>query len=301
MAVQHGARPAGFDALWDETAAELAAVPPDITMRRSPLRSTDRVDAFEVSYASIGGVRIAGWLCVPTGDTARPAVALYPGYGGSLSVPRPWAEAGYAALQISPRGHHRSDDVVAPGFPGLMTHGIESPSTYVYRGMYADCWRAIDVLLVRPEVDRRRIAVSGGSQGGALALVTAAMRPEVAAAAADVPFLTGIRDALRLGRSYPYDEVRDHLRLHPHDEERVLATLDHVDTLYFADRIGVPVLLSVGLQDDICPPATAHALRDRLGAACELAPYPDAGHEGGGFTHACRKLAWLASHLDPAR
>ena len=270
-------RPADFDQFWDETRAELASIPADLRYEPEPLRSNDTVETYAVRFTSLGGARIFAWLCVPRG----------------------WAALGYAALQVSPRGHHRSDGEIAPGFPGYMTAGIEDPRTYVYRGAYCDVWRAVDVLLDRPEVDRARIGVTGGSQGGALSLVAAAGRPEIVAVAADVPFLTGIRDSLRLGGSYPYEEIKDYLRLRPEAEARVLATLDYVDTLNFADRITVPTLLSAGLSDDVCPPETAYALYNRLRGPRDIRSYPYTGHEGGGLSHLLLKQAWLAVHLAP--
>jgi cephalosporin-C deacetylase len=146
-------------------------------------------------------------------------------------------------------------------------------------------------------VDKARIGVTGGSQGGALSLIAGAGRPEVRAIAADVPFMTSIRDALKLGSSYPYEEVKDYLRLQPTYEEKALATLDYFDTVNFADQIKAPTLLSIGLRDDICPPQTGYALYNRLSCPKELRVYPDAGHEGGGFVHAQLKTEWLGQQL----
>ena len=293
-------RPADFDQFWDATLSELQSVPPDVTCEADALRSSDTVETLAVRFTSLGGARIFAWLCVPRGRTDCPGLLLPPGYSGSPSVPRAWAGNGYAALQVSPRGHHRSDAEVTPGFPGYMTHGIEDPGSYIYRGAYCDMHRATDVLLSRPEVDRRRLGVSGGSQGGALALIAAALRSEYRAVAADYPFLTGIRDSLRLGSSNPYEEVKDYLRQHPDQVDQVLNTLDYIDTLNFADRITVPTLISVGLSDDVCPPETAYALLNRLPSPeKEIRAYPYAGHEGGGLPHGLVKETWLAAILKP--
>jgi cephalosporin-C deacetylase len=292
-------RPTDFDQFWDQTRAELASTPADLRYEPEPLRSNDAVETYAVRFSSLGGARIFAWLCLPRARSACPGLILPPGYSGVPGVPRAWAALGYAAVQVSPRGHHRSDGEVAPGFPGYMTAGIQDPRTYVYRGAYCDIWRSVDVLLDRPEVDRARIGISGGSQGGAFSLIAAAGRPEIAAVAADVPFLTGIRDSLRLGSSYPYEEIKDYVRQRPEAEVQVLTTLDYVDTLNFADRIAVPTLLSAGLSDDVCPPETAYALYNRLGCARDIRAYPYTGHEGGGLSHLLVKQAWLAAHLAP--
>ena len=291
-------RPHDFDAFWDAARAELARIPLSLEIQRSALRSTPEVDVHEVRFASLGGVRLFGWLArANDGPARRPGLIVYPGYSGSPGIPRAWAKAGYVALQLSPRGHHLSDAEVDPGFPGLMTSGIDEPTSYVYRGMYCDVWRAADVLLGQEDVDPARVGVTGGSQGGALSLVAAAGRREVVACAADVPFLTGIRDSLRFGGSYPYEEIKDYLRLQPEKQERVLNTLDYVDTLNFVDGIGAATLISVGLRDDVCPPHTAFALFSRLRGEKELKEYPDGAHEGGGFLHGQYKERWLAERL----
>lgn len=292
-------RPGDFDRFWDNTRADLAKIPMSLTVERSTLRSTPEVDTYEVTFASLGGCEVFAWLCVPAGTSGRPGLVVYPGYSGSPSVPRFWAKIGYVVLQLSPRGHHMSDSAFNPGFPGLMTSGIDDKATYAYRGIYCDAWRAVDVLLSRPEVDATRIGVTGGSQGGALSLIAGAGRPEVKAIASDVPFMTSIRDALRLGNSYPYEEIKDFLRLQPSYEQRVLETLDYFDTVNFAERITAPTLLSVGLRDDICPPQTGYALYNKLTCPKELRVYPDAAHEGGGFVHAQLKQEWLGRQLAP--
>lgn len=292
-------KPGDFDNYWSKTRTELDRVPISLTAERSTLRSTSQVDTYEVSYSSLSGLRIFAWLCVPTGKTNCPGLVIYPGYSGSTSIPRAWAQQGYVALQISPRGHHKSNSVFNPGFPGLMTSGIDDPTNYVYRGIYCDAWRAIDVLLSRKEVDPTRIGVTGGSQGGGLALVVAAVRKEVMAVAADVPFLTSIRDAIASGNSFPYEEVKDFIRVLPANESQLLTTLDYVDTINFADQIHVPTLISVGLRDDTCPPNTAYALYNGLSCPKEICAYPDGAHEGGGFVHAQYKQDWLGKRLMP--
>ena len=65
-------RPPDFDQFWDETLALAAKVPLDASVEPIPLRSTDEVEVFEVRYASLDGVRIACWYCLPRQRGNRP-------------------------------------------------------------------------------------------------------------------------------------------------------------------------------------------------------------------------------------
>src|SRR5207244_12423186 len=153
----------------------------------------------------------SGYARPARGADRPPAFKLWPGYQMNPPIPKEWARKGYNALSVAPRGKLRSNRQFNPGYPNLLTHNIVDRHTYAYRGFYVDAWRGIDFLLSRPEVDGTRIGVAGSSQGGGLAITTAAMRPEVRAAAAGVPYLCGIMDAIELTQYYALHEINGYL------------------------------------------------------------------------------------------
>ncbi|HBJ30336.1 MAG TPA: acetylxylan esterase, partial [Dehalococcoidia bacterium] len=46
-------------------------------------------------------------------------------------------------------------------FPGLLTTGIESPETYIFRGIAADAIRGLEYVASRPEVDTSKVVTIG--------------------------------------------------------------------------------------------------------------------------------------------
>ena len=213
-------------------------------------------------------------------------------------IPKEWARKGYLALSVAPRGKLRSMRQFNPGYPNLLTHNIVDRHTYAYRGFYVDSWRGIDFLLSRPEVEPTRLGVTGNSQGGGLTITTAAMRSEVRAASAGAPYLCGFVEASELTHTYPYEEITDYLRLHPERRPEVEATVAYFDGINFADRISCPIIVNIGLQDNVCPPETGYALFDRIGSADKrLYPYDGHGHDAGRYRHSAVVDRFFAHHL----
>jgi len=296
-------RPADFDAFWAAITSEADAIPLNPTMTPVPLRSTPDVEVFEIGYDSLDGVRIAGWYCLPTGKVVTapfPGLLIVPGYISEPTLPKSWAKLGYAAVGVAPRGKLRSNAQFNPGYPNLLTHDILDRHTYSYRGFYVDAYRAVDFLLSRPEVDPARIGVHGSSQGGALTVTTAALRPDViACGAAGAPYLCGFLDSADLTHSYPYEEINEYLRQAPERRPAVEETLAYFDGLNFAPWIRCPMLVYAGLADDVCPPETAYDLMAALDCPKTIHAYPRCAHDAGIHSEMAEVEAFLAEHLRP--
>jgi cephalosporin-C deacetylase len=291
-----------FEAFWSDTLA--AANDQPLDARFEPLETAYRSARFyRASYAGWGGAPINGIYAAPEGNGPFPAIALYHGY----SWHRPdawellsWVSQGYAVLATDVRGQggESGDAAGYPGghAPGFMTMGVGDPQHYYYRGVYVDTARAVEVLAARPEVDAARIGATGGSQGGALTLVAAALNGRVRAAVAEIPFLCHFRRATTLVDTSPYREIPEYFRRTGADVEQTYRTLSYFDCMNLAARIGAATLVTCGLMDDICPPSTVFAAYNQIEAPKEIF----VSHFG---THTTfpgvleARARWFAGHL----
>jgi cephalosporin-C deacetylase len=296
-------RPDDFDAFWSDVLAQTAAVPLAPEVIPDPLRTSSDIEVFQVFYTSLDQVRIAAWYCRPTRRAEQtPAIVYLPGYQMDPPIPKDWARQGYLALSVAPRGKLRSHRQFNPGYPNLLTYNMVDRHTYTYRGFYMDACRGIDFLLSREEVDPTRIGVTGSSQGGGLTITTAALRPEVCAAAAGAPYLCGMLDAIALTQTYPYEEINDYLRCYPERRPQVVETLAYFDGINFASKITCPIIVNIGLQDNVCPPETGYALFRNIGATDKrLYPYDGHGHDAGRVAHSAIVDRFFTQHLLSAR
>ncbi len=301
--------PDDFDAFWARTLAETRAVPLNPTF--VPVDAgLALVDIFDVTFAGWGGQPVKGWLLLPRQRSGPlPAVVEFIGYGGGRGFPTDWllwSAAGYAHLVMDTRGQGSSwlhgdtpDPEPAggnPHFPGFMSRGVLDPDAYYYRRVFADAIRAVEAARTHPAVDPARVAVSGASQGGGIALAVAGLTPDLAACLPDVPFLCHIRRATEITDANPYQELARFCLTHRDEVERVFATLAYIDGVNFAARATAPALFSVGLMDEVCPPSTVFAAFNHYaGEEKAIRVWRYNHHEGGGGHQTREKVTFLRS------
>ncbi|MCH8279191.1 MAG: acetylxylan esterase [Chloroflexi bacterium] len=290
-------RPEDFGDYWTGVLEGLAEIPLDPQETPAPIRSNADVHVSQVSYHSLGGLEIACWYCVPTGgDGPFPAILHFPGYKGEPGIRRDWGSKGVITLTVAVRGKLRSNSQFDPGYPGLLTHGIEDRDTYSYKGLISDCVRGVDFLLSRPEVDPDRIYACGSSQGGGLTLITTALRPEIKGGVSGYPFLCCYAEAMQMLRSYPYDELNCYARAYPSRVSQMLETLRYFDAVNFAGWIKCPMAVGIALEDEICPPETSYAAYKALAGPKDLWLFPDSGH-GNAHDYPAKETAWLENQI----
>ncbi len=218
----------------------------------------NKIETYDLTLTSYDGLQLKGYFAIPYGVEGKkyPGVLLLHGYGsyGTPGWAHFFARRGYAALSIDLRGHGRSAAVYHPGFPGLMTNGILSVKTFSMVKIVMDSLASLRFLEHYKKINPKYIFVTGGSMGGGLSLIDAAIDPRVTAAAGDVPFLSDIPVQMPLAKMGPYMEVKAFLKKHPKDKSKVMRSLYYVDTKHFASWIKVPIMVGIGLKDEDCPP-----------------------------------------------
>ncbi len=303
--------PEDFGSFWETTLAEARAV--DGAVSVAPVSTGLRaVEAFDVTFPGFGGHPVKGWLVLPAQRSGPlPLVVQYIGYGGGRGLPHEqlhWAAAGYAHFRMDTRGQGTSisstgdtaDPVGSgPAIFGMMTRGILSRDDYYFRRLFTDGVRAIDALVGLDSVDATRIAVTGRSQGGGIALAVAGLDPRVRAAMPNVPFLADFPRAVRKAQRDPYLEIVRYLSQHRHHAATVFETLRYFDGVCFARRAEADALFSVGLMDDVCPPSTIYGAYNAYAGAKQMVEYEFNNHEGGGAAHDLLQLEWLGTRFRP--
>ncbi|MDP9028022.1 MAG: acetylxylan esterase [Actinomycetota bacterium] len=300
--------PDDFDEFWRNTLAEARTIGGTVSLRPVETAITELL-VEDLSFPGFGGETVHGWVTRPAHATGPlPAVVEYLGYNGGRGIPGErlqWAAAGYVHVLMDTRGQgsgwgtggdtpdpHGS----GPAFAGFMTRGITDRLEYYYRRVFTDAVRLLDAVRHFPFVDAERIAVTGGSQGGGIALAAGGLVPGLRAVMPDVPFLCDFRHSVDVAMGAPFTEIAGYLAVHRDQVDTVFHTLSYFDGASFARRVDAPTIISVALMDEVVPPSGSVAAFNELRIEDrELVIYEFNGHEGGALLQWARQASWLAA------
>ena len=270
-----GPNPADFDAFWSNAVAKLEReVPLDPRVTRVAARSTAAYDFYRISFATVGGKRVHGFMSVPTDKSKAPYPVIF---------------------EVSSAGEGRWTMDMDRGLPDRIrvyftVHNFEPPATVeelrqLHRQMSAEqhktygtgyekfglAWsredyyfydkilginRAANWVWSRDDVDRKHFGYVGGSQGGGFGWYLTGLNPRFTSAVLHVPALCDT-----LGYQGGHASGWPHLIERTPADKRAAAAKNapYFDGANFARRTKCPIRVSVGFVDTACNPASVYA------------------------------------------
>ncbi|MFO0679264.1 MAG: S9 family peptidase [Polyangiaceae bacterium] len=240
-------------------------------------------------HAGVDETKLVGaeLLTVPTSDKKTVSTFWYPPANADGPAPAVLLVHGGPESQAQPNFNPIVQYLVAKGY-GVATPNVRGSLGYGKSFAHLDdkAKREDSVrdlseigkfLAERPEVDRTRMVLMGGSYGGYMVLAGLTLYPEQWAAGVDIVGIANFRTFLE--QTAPY---RRALR---EAEYGSLATdgalLDRISPLHKVDKIKAPLFVVHGTRDPRVPVGEARQIHDALkarGLPVELLTFDDEGH-----------------------
>ena len=251
--------------------SQLSAIPVAAELTLLEGQEGDARNIYEVKYKSVpetvGGepVYIYGYYAEPKAEGKYPCIIHFHGTDKSGNLTKPSAtETGWCEFRFSARGQtldkakngsvkYRTDpeDESSVDF---YAYRLGDNDEHYYRYVYLDTRRAVDFVRTREKVNTKNIFAAGGSQGGCLTYVCAALSNGLIRAIA--PSITGHADFVHTMEivGWPTNVFNTWINAnYPSDYETgksvLLTHQSYFDTKNFAKWITCPVITNFSLQD----------------------------------------------------
>ncbi len=300
--------PKDFNEFWDANKKELASLPLKYEKTLVPELCTEKIDCYLVKLPiNRQGQCVYGYLTCPKElkRGGHPVVFCPPG-AGVKTIKEPlkrkyYAESGCIRLEIEihgldPRMTPEQFKEISNAFNnrenGYLQYGLDNRDNYYMKHVYMACVRSIDFLTSLPEWDGKNVIAQGGSQGGALALITAGLDKRVTLCVANHPALSDMAGyvANRAG-GYPHFN-----KLNGMFTPEKLNTMAYYDVVNFARVITIPTFLTWGFNDNVCPPTTSYAVYNLLPQPKDALITPINEHWTTDHTEE-KQLEWIKKNL----
>ncbi len=302
--------PQDFRSFWQKNVEELKQVPMSYTKELYKDYCTDKIDCYLVKLQiDKMGHSMYGFLFYPKNvQPGKHPVVLCPPGAGIKTIKDPmrnkyYAENGFVRFEVEihgldPRIPSETFGEISRAFNdrngGYLANGLENKDIYYMKHVYVGLVRCIDFLTSLPEWDGKNVAVQGGSQGGALAIIAAGLDSRVTQCVANHPALSDMAGYAAKGGTGGYP----HFCRQPQilSNKDCLNTLAYFDVVNFARYVKSPTYLTWGYNDVTCPPTTSYAVWNTLKCTKESLLTPINEHWTTTETNR-GQMEWIKAHL----
>lgn len=302
--------PQDFRSFWQKNVEELKQVPMSYTKELYKDYCTDKIDCYLVKLQiDKMGHSMYGFLFYPkNAQPGKHPVVLCPPGAGIKTIKDPmrnkyYAENGFVRFEVEihgldPRISSEIFGEISRAFNdrngGYLANGLENKNIYYMKHVYVGLVRCIDFLTSLPEWDGKNVAVQGGSQGGALAIIAAGLDSRVTQCVANHPALSDMAGYAAKGGTGGYP----HFCRQPQilSNKDCLNTLAYFDVVNFARYVKAPTYLTWGYNDVTCPPTTSYAVWNTLKCTKESLLTPINEHWTTTETNR-GQMEWIKAHL----
>lgn len=264
--------PKDFDAFWKAQRELLDKIPVEAERVEVPVpkKYKDNVVCYDVKVKCAGPAPVSGYLSMPKNAKkgSLPATVSFHGAGVRSAYKNLKGGSSRIAFDVNAHGilngqpKEYYDNLNKGVLRGYRTQGKENRDTVYFKDMFLRVMRALDYVKSLPEWDGKTLVVHGGSQGGAQAIVAAALDPQVTFCNAGVPAL-GDHAGRLAGRRPGWPCYVNKKNLNDADLE-VIDAVKYYDHVYFAKRIRCETYFYTGFVDFVCAPTSVYAAYNNL-------------------------------------
>ncbi len=273
-----------FESFWADKVKKLREIPIEIERIKLETPFDSMYTTYEIIYNTHDNTKVHAYYSVPVHKRKEklPCIARF--HGGSLSkkIYHEIVATGVCCFAIDVRSQggttvDRAEYENGDRCGNLMTRGVLTKENFYMGNIFLDAIRAIDVIETLPEVDPTKIVSYGVSQGGALAIVAAALSGKVIKTYASIPSFICLKQRVEKNLGF-LGQIHTYLRHNPEYTDLVFDNLTYFDINNMASLLKNPISISLGLTDPECLPQFVYSAYSHIESEKDITLEPFVPH-----------------------
>ncbi|MBN2770815.1 MAG: acetylxylan esterase [Spirochaetes bacterium] len=295
-------RETDFDFFWKNSLIDLKRIAIEPVSHENTRLSSPRFTVMDIAYKSFGKTAVQARLYMPKKRKHPRPVIIIHDYLEATAFKGYKLETDFAYLFLTLRGHqilkgidfHNQKKGFEVESPGYMIENIMDPENYYLKGVYLDCYRAIDLLRLYKDIDCSSIGVIGKGIGGAAAAFCASSSKRISAVVLDSLSFADLPKSQNLAEGPVTTEINDFVSSARGKRKILRRNLSYFDAVHFCDRFETPLLMTTGIKS-VTAPAECIFSFFNASVSCDktMEIYPDDGESAGGAHQFKKSLSWL--------
>lgn len=274
--VPYTKEPSDFMTFWQEQIAKMRKTGLQYTREEAKEYCTEKIRCDLIKLRVDDTHSVYAYLTYPRdAQPGKHPICICPPGAGIKTIKEPlrhsyYAENGFLRLEmeihgLDPRLTESTFKDISNAFGAkennYLVNGLDNRNNYYMRHVYLALIRAIDMMTSLPEWDGKNVAFQGGSQGGALSMVAAALDSRVTQCVVNHPALADMAGYAEKGRTGGYPHFH---KMQGMMTAEKMQTMAYYDVVNFARHISCPTFMTWGYNDNTCTPTTSYAVWNTL-------------------------------------
>lgn len=282
--------PKDFKEFWNSKLKTIRELPLEYSLKKKEFNNKEAC-YYDLEFTSEDGSKIYAKYICPNKEGKFPVVLEFHDYKqaskGWHNLTR-YIALGYAVLAMDFRGQGgKSQDLTSTKGPTVSGHILKGIDDIVDNMYFVKVY--IDALILSmiaeklDNINKNRIITFGIGQGGAVALVTAALNENIKKSSLQNPFLCDFKRVWDIDLDIDsYEEIRYYFKwfdpLHIKEKE-FFEKLGYIDAVNFASMVKCELLVGTGLLNKVSPPSTQFAIYNNANCNKKHLIFHKHGHE----------------------
>ena len=253
-------RPNDFDTFWNLQRKSLDLVPIKVLEKKTLTKNPNStLVAYDVKISCAGSRPVSGILTIPRSAKLKslPAFVFFQGAGVSTAVS--FGGYGRNAITFMVNAHGIDNMKEKTYYQNLSKTKLKNYAHFskdnrdkiYFKDMFLRVMRSLDYVKSLPEWNGKILVARGGSQGGAQAIVAAAMDKQVTLLVAEVPAMCNHNGFLA---PIPRRSGWPNFYTNKGVKNNIIKATSYYDMINFAFRIHCESYITTGLTDLVCSP-----------------------------------------------